>query len=106
MKILLTGATGFLGSHLTRALVEKKYTVIGLKRRTSDVSRLSDLEKVVTFFDVEDSLDHLFKSHPNIDMVIHVATNYGNQGEALSEILMANAQKLCVHKYRYFFLQS
>ena len=90
MKILLTGATGFLGSHLTRALVEKKYTVIGLKRRTSDVSRLSDLEKAVTFFDVEDSLDHLFESHPNIDMVIHVATNYGNQGEALSEILMAN----------------
>ncbi len=90
MKILLTGATGFLGSYLARALVENKHTVIGLKRRTSDISRLSGLEKAVTFFNVEDSLDHLFESHSGIDMVIHAATSYGNQGESLSEILMAN----------------
>lgn len=90
MKILLTGATGFLGSHLARALVKNKHTVIGLKRRTSDVSRLSDIEKAVTFFDAEDGLDHLFESHPDIGLVIHAATSYGNQGECLSEVLMAN----------------
>jgi CDP-paratose synthetase len=90
MKILLTGATGFLGSHLARGLVENNHTVIALKRRTSDVSRLSDLEKALTFFDVEDGLDHLFESCPDIDLVIHAATSYGNQGELLSEVLMTN----------------
>ena len=90
MKILLTGATGFLGSHLARALVENKHTVTVLKRRTSDISRLSGLEKSVTFFDVEDGLDHLFESRPDINLVIHTATSYGNQGELLSEVLMTN----------------
>jgi CDP-paratose synthetase len=91
MKILLTGITGFLGSYLARTLIANRHTVIGLKRRTSDVSRLSNLErKAVIFFDVEDSLDHLFEIHPDIDLVIHTATSYGNQGELLSEVLMAN----------------
>jgi CDP-paratose synthetase len=91
MKILLTGATGFLGSHLARALIENKHAVIGLKRRTSDSSRFSDLEKrAMTFFDIEDGLDHLFENYPDIDLVIHAATSYGNQGEFLSEVLRAN----------------
>ncbi len=91
MKVLLTGITGFLGSHLVRALIADRHTVIGLKRRTSDVSRLSNVErKAVIFFNVEDGLDHLFESHQDIDLVIHSATNYGNQDELLSEIFMTN----------------
>ena len=44
MKILLTGATGFLGSHLLKALRREKFDVVILKRTTSDVSRI---EKII-----------------------------------------------------------
>jgi len=90
VKILLTGVTGFLGSHLTRALVKNNHTVIGLKRRTSDMSRLSDVKEAMSFADIEDGLDQLFKNYPDIELIVHAATSYGNQGESLSKVLIAN----------------
>ena len=39
-KVLVTGATGLLGSHLVKTLLEKGYDVRALKRPTSDISRL------------------------------------------------------------------
>ena len=52
MKILLTGATGFLGSHLLKALRREKFDVVILKRTTSDVSRIekSAIEKLRGYF--------------------------------------------------------
>ena len=35
MNILLTGATGYLGSHLARAFVAEGHHVIALKRHSS-----------------------------------------------------------------------
>ncbi len=42
MNILLTGATGFLGSHLLAELIKKGYKVIIFKRSFSDVWRIED----------------------------------------------------------------
>ncbi len=90
LKILLTGVTGFLGSHLCRALLTCGYEVVGLKRRTSDISRLDGLTEKLVLVDVEDGLEKLFEHNRDINVVIHAATNYGNQGGYLSEIFMAN----------------
>ncbi len=43
MKILVTGATGFLGSHLLRYLVEHGHNIAILIRETSNTWRISDL---------------------------------------------------------------
>ena len=41
--ILLTGATGFLGSHLLEALLKQDYSVVVLKRSTSNLWRIEHL---------------------------------------------------------------
>ena len=35
--VLLTGVTGFLGSHLLSALLDEGYKVVALKRSTSNI---------------------------------------------------------------------
>jgi nucleoside-diphosphate-sugar epimerase len=42
-RVLLTGATGFLGSHLLEALLKQDYKVVILKRSTSDTWRINHL---------------------------------------------------------------
>lgn len=42
MKIFVTGATGFIGSHLARALVSAGYEVAALRREKSNLSRCAD----------------------------------------------------------------
>jgi nucleoside-diphosphate-sugar epimerase len=43
MRVLVTGATGFVGSHLTRLLVQQQCEVTALVRPTSDLWRISDI---------------------------------------------------------------
>jgi UDP-glucose 4-epimerase len=45
MKVLITGATGFLGYHITKACLTKGYEVACLKRSTSKSLFESDIEK-------------------------------------------------------------
>lgn len=47
MKILLTGATGFIGSHIAKVLVLHGYTLMCLKRSTSNTHRCNDIYKSV-----------------------------------------------------------
>ena len=43
MKVLLTGATGFIGSHLARLLVREGHEICSLIREGSDLWRISDI---------------------------------------------------------------
>ena len=45
MKVLITGGTGFVGSHLTETLLEKGFEVSLLHRKTSDLSFVKDLNQ-------------------------------------------------------------
>ncbi|AKL97706.1 NAD-dependent epimerase/dehydratase family protein [Endomicrobium proavitum] len=91
MKIILTGATGFLGSALLAALLEKKHNVIILKRSHSNVSKIKNLLKKIKSIDVDKTdVCEIFKKNKNIDAVIHVATNYGKKNEKLTDIFKSN----------------
>lgn len=92
-RIVLTGATGFLGSHLATALVEQGCEVIGLKRRSSELRRLAAVLPRLTLVDVEDAdFDAIFRDHGKVDAIIHTATSYGRHNESVTEIFAANTE--------------
>lgn len=91
MKVLITGATGFLGSHLTRTLVARGDRVVVLKRSRSDLARLRDLLPTLFLYDADQSgIDRLFAEHGDLSAVLHTATCYGRNGEPEDVVLEAN----------------
>ncbi len=53
-KVLVTGANGFIGSHLVRELLNRGYEVNCLVRYTSDISSLQGLPVKLFIGDVRD----------------------------------------------------
>lgn len=87
MRVLITGVTGFLGSHLAKFLTENGHSVIGLKRKTSSLERLSPIADKLDLRDIEDGFEDF---NSEIDAIIHTATCYGNRSESVSDVLRAN----------------
>lgn len=88
-SILLTGATGFLGSHLLKFWINKGHRLVVLKRSTSSTQRLEGYLDQFNSYDVDQpNWEKVFLNH-DIDVVVHVATDYG-RGELFSEIVEAN----------------
>lgn len=79
MNVMLTGATGFLGSHLLSGLIKEGYTVIILKRSFSDVWRIKSYLSQIRIYDIDKTdIEEVF--HDNrIDIVVHLATDYGRK---------------------------
>lgn len=88
--VLLTGATGFLGSHLLRGLLAHGFNVVVLKRSQSNTARIGNRMASVQVHDVDRvPLRVAFERAP-IDAVIHAATCYGRKGEKADEIIATN----------------
>lgn len=72
MKILVTGANGFLGSWVTRRLVDEGHEVSVLLRKQSDQSQIADLQVKKLWGDVTD-LASLQESLTGQQAVFHLA---------------------------------
>lgn len=73
-KVLITGITGFLGSHIAENLVSNDITVIGLKRKGSNIWRCQDFANKIHWVDIDD--EGLFKEElkrHSFDTIIHGA---------------------------------
>ena len=77
MTVLITGATGYIGSAVVRVLLEKGEDVRCLVRQTSKLKNLEGLEVELTFGDICDieSLRHALK---DCETVYHLAALYAN----------------------------
>ena len=89
MSVLLTGVAGFIGFHVTRALLDRGETVIGVDNLNDyydpalKQARLAQLQGRNGFrFERLDISDHaalaeLFRANQEIDRVIHLAAQAG-----------------------------
>ncbi|MDR2409494.1 MAG: NAD-dependent epimerase/dehydratase [Bacteroidales bacterium] len=88
--VLLTGGTGFLGSHLVYELLQNNYRVILLKRSTSNTWRIDNVVNRVSCYDIDKTgLEAAFMDQ-HIDVVIHTACCYGRNNEPFSSIVATN----------------
>ena len=69
---LVTGATGFLGSHIARALVQNGYRVRALHRSTSSFELIKDLDLELVQGDLFEPAS-LQRAARSVDLVIHCA---------------------------------
>jgi dihydroflavonol-4-reductase len=75
MNIFITGATGFIGTHVARRLVQTDHSMRCLVRETSDVSELQKLGATLVKGDVVDK-DSVLEGMRGCDWVLDVAGLY------------------------------
>jgi len=72
MRSLVTGATGFVGSHIAERLIKEGDEVVALVRKTSNTAFLSSIGVKLTYGDVNDAAS-LKRAMYGIDVVYHSA---------------------------------
>ena len=88
MNVLVTGAAGFIGMHVSEELLKLNYNVVGIDNLNSyyDISlKKSRLEKLKTYKNFkfyqedisnQDNISKIFKSH-SFNKIIHLAAQAG-----------------------------
>jgi dihydroflavonol-4-reductase len=88
---LITGATGFVGSAIARALLREGFALRALVRRESPRTNLAGLEVDVVEGDTRDK-DAVFAAAQGVRYVFHVAADYRLWARHPKEIMRANVE--------------
>ena len=99
MRVLVTGATGFTGGHLARALLARRHDVRALVRDAPGVPAVSDRAAAATLsqagvsFVTGDLLDRraLEEAAAGVDVVYHIAALYRQAGLSAQTYRAVNA---------------
>lgn len=95
LKVLITGANGFVGSHIVRALVENNYRVIALVRQTSNLKWIAGTPILYRYGSLTD-INFLKGCVKDVDVVIHcagVVRSIDKQGYFSANV--DNTKRLC-----------
>ena len=110
MKIALTGASGFIGSHIERSAAKHAHEVVALVRETSNRTHIEDVVStfVVGSHDDQDSQDKLIEG---ADVVIHDSFDWkalkdGSLEDHLRVNLESSIELLRKSKGKHFIYMS
>lgn len=92
MRYLITGATGFIGSHIAEACVRRGQEVVALVRPTSDAAFLQKLGVKILRGELSDAAV-VRRSLEDVDVVVHCAAKVGDWGP-VEEYRQANVENL------------
>jgi nucleoside-diphosphate-sugar epimerase len=87
-SVLITGANGFIGSHLCDAFLESEYEVHGLVRSTSNLKFLKDSKVRLIYGDLQD-IDSI-ELPESVEVIVHAAasvSDYASMEECRRNIL-------------------
>jgi nucleoside-diphosphate-sugar epimerase len=73
MRVLVTGGSGFLGSHVAEQLTQGGHQVVALVRKSSNAGFLKTLKGVELAYGAVEDLDSLKAAAKGVDAVIHSA---------------------------------
>jgi CDP-paratose synthetase len=90
--VILTGATGFLGSNLLGKLLVTGYKVAAIVRTNSSLARIENWTSHpnMRLYDIQQINPRFIFEKNKVEVIIHTATEYGRGGGAVSNILEAN----------------
>lgn len=74
-KVAVTGANGFVGSNVVRALLAEECQVVGLVRSSSNLRNIADLDLELRYVDIRERLS-LEAPFQEVEAVIHTAALY------------------------------
>lgn len=112
-KVLITGAAGFIGSHLVEALKEKEYSIICLVHPNDDIQQLEDLDLKVIRGDLADR-QTLEQAVDGVEVIYHLAgilisrdpeSLYRTNYEGTKNIINACKAKK-IHLKRFLYVSS
>lgn len=96
-KVLITGASGFIGSHLTKRLVQEGFEVGIIKRKNSNLLRIKDLMDRIETCDADlrdtRSVSKIISTFKP-DVLFHLATYYAVEHKPEEVSLMVDANVL------------
>ena len=96
MKLLVTGATGFIGSNLVRYLCSQDYDVRAMVRATSNLSELEDLPVEICYAEIRDP-SLVQKAVKGCDFVFHLAgyaRNWARDPKIFHEVNVTGAENV------------
>ena len=95
-KVLITGITGFIGSHVAEALLQNKFDVIGLKREKSDCWRCGDFVHKISWVNTEENyIEKIIALKP--DIIIHCAWD-GAAADKREDIIVQQENLIFLNK--------
>ena len=92
-KVLVTGASGYVGTAVVKALVESGYYVRGLTRPTSKTAALRQLGVEVFFGDIRQPED-VRSASAGMDVIIHAAAGMKGSPEAMVDTCVRGTQNV------------